>query len=220
MHYSKQEDILVGTPVANRNRSETENLIGCFINTLVLRTNLSGDPTFRQLLGRVRETATRAFTHQDMPFEKLVEELRPVRDTSRTPLFQVMLSMHSVQMPPLTMRGLTLEAREVELGASKFDLLLNLRDSGEGLQTALEFNADLFEESYAASLLRQLELLLKESVARPDAPLSALVCVVAEDERRQQSEREALLEEAGRRKYQVVRRKVAGATLSRPGSGS
>jgi non-ribosomal peptide synthetase component F len=219
MHYAKQDDILVGTPIANRNRSETEGLIGCFINTLVLRTRFDGDPTFRQLLRRVRETTLQAFTHQDVPFEKLVEELRPVRDTSRSPLFQVMLSMHNVGMPPLTMRGLTLIPREVELGASKLDLLLNVRDTEQGLRAALEFNADLFDESYAASLLRHLDLLLCEIAARPDARLSELAGVVAEDERRRQGEREAELEAAGRRKYQKVRRKVAVGTLLRQGDG-
>ena len=105
LRHSGQEDIVVGSPVAGRNRSDIEGLIGFFVNTLVLRTDLSGDPTFRELLGRVREVAIDAYAHQDLPFEKLVEELQPERDLSRTPVFQVFFHMLDLDAASLATRG-------------------------------------------------------------------------------------------------------------------
>src|SRR5688572_32466003 len=124
--YTGQVDLVIGTPMAGRNRSEIEGLIGFFVNTLVLRTDLAGNPSFRLLLARVREVALGAAAHQDLPFEKLVEELQPERDLSRTPLFQVMFAVQKASRQALTVSGLTLTPLEVPTGAAKFDLTLEL----------------------------------------------------------------------------------------------
>ncbi|HKG78816.1 MAG TPA: condensation domain-containing protein, partial [Pyrinomonadaceae bacterium] len=143
--YTGQADIVVGSPIAGRTRAEVEHLIGFFVNTLVLRTDLSGGPSFRELLGRVRETALGAYAHQDVPFEKLVEELQPERDLSRSPLFQVMFALQNAPQESLRLEGLTLSRVRVETEIAKFDLLLNMEDTEQGIKGALEYNTDLFE---------------------------------------------------------------------------
>jgi aspartate racemase len=143
--YTGQEDVIVGSPIANRNRVEVEGLIGFFVNTLVLRTELSGDPSFRELLGRVREVALGAYAHQDLPFEKLVEELQVERDLSRNPLFQVMFVLQNAPISALEFRGLSLTPLEVHNGTAKFDLTLELEESAEGIRGWFEYNTDLFD---------------------------------------------------------------------------
>ncbi|HEY8666007.1 MAG TPA: amino acid adenylation domain-containing protein, partial [Tepidisphaeraceae bacterium] len=172
-----QDDIILGTPVAGRNHTQTENLVGFFINTLVLRTDLSSEPTFHELLGRVKDVALGAFAHEDLPFEKLVEELHPDRAPGRTPLFQVFFNL----IPPdegrirVTGRAGTLEMELVEdpTPASKFDLTLYARQSDAGMSFDLVYNAELFVEERVVELLRQFEKLLEQAVARPGARLSA-----------------------------------------------
>jgi aspartate racemase len=122
--YTGQDDILVGSPIAGRTRTETEALIGFFVNTLVLRTSLHGNPSFRELLGRVREVALGAYAHQDLPFEKLVEELQPERRLNHSPLFQVMFALQSVPRYSLELSGLSLQTLAVDNGTAKFDLTL------------------------------------------------------------------------------------------------
>ena len=152
--YTGGEDILVGAPIAGRNRAEVEELIGFFVNTLVMRTDLSGDPTFLQLLRRVHETALGAFKHQDMPFEKLVEILNPKRDASRSPMFQVMLSMLNTPMQPLQLSGLQHRRTMLDSGTSKFELtLFALEESGE-LSLTCEYNTDLFHSDRIERMLR------------------------------------------------------------------
>ena len=211
---SGQDDILIGTPIANRTRPETERLIGCLMNTLVLRADVSGDPTFRELLRRVRQTTLQAYSHQDLPFERLLEELKPERDTSRSPLFQVMLSMHNVPMPLPVLAGLTLSPLESTHTTAKYDLLLNLRETGQGLTGVMEYNSDLFDAVHIARLLRHFELLLLTIAARADAPVSELVEALVEDERSQQLMMEANLDEARRQKYQKVSRRVLSTNLA------
>ena len=180
--YTGHDDISIGTPIANRNRSEIENLIGFFINTLVLRTDMSGDPTFRALLGRVRETALSAYTHQDMPFEYLVEQLQPDRDMSRPPLFQVMFALlQNAPLDALQLQGLTLSPIALNSGTAKFDLLLFMEDTEEGLRAALEYNSDLFEAETIDRVLANFEALLEDIAAGSERRLSELSVMTANE---------------------------------------
>ena len=177
-------DISVGTPVAGRNRVETEHLIGFFSNTLVLRTDLSGDPTFRELLGRMREVALGAYAHQDVPFEMLVEKLQPARSLSHTPLFQAALALQNVPAPALEVPGLRVTPLDVEGGTAKFDLLLTVHDTEEGLKCRLQYNTDLFDDSTVERMGGHLRNLLVGAVAEPGRRLSELP-LLSEEERTQ-----------------------------------
>ncbi|MBW4619917.1 MAG: LLM class flavin-dependent oxidoreductase [Cyanosarcina radialis HA8281-LM2] len=172
--YSSQDDILVGTPNANRNWSQTEELIGMFVNTLVMRTDLSGNPSFRELLKRVREVTLDAYAYQDLPFEKLVEALQPERDLSRNPLFGVWFSLNNSPMPPMKMHGLTLNLLEIDTGISQFDLSLNLSKQNGELIGAFEYNSDLFDADTITSTIGYLQTLLAGIVSNPDRPLGDL----------------------------------------------
>jgi len=172
--YTAQDDIIVGSPIAGRIRVDTEGLIGFFINNLVLRTDLSGNPTFRELLGRVREVALGAYTHQDIPFEKLVEELRPKRDLSRNPLFQVMFALQNTPRFDLKLPGLTLSPFEVDNGTARFDLTLFLAETDGGLTGAVRYSTDLFDAATITRMLGHFSTLLEGVVANPDQRLSDL----------------------------------------------
>lgn len=143
--YTSQDDLIVGTPIANRNRVETEGLIGFFVNALVLRTDLSGNPSFRELLRRVRQVCLGAYSHQDLPFDRLVEELHLKRDLSRNPLFQVMFVLLNAPLRPLELPGLTLGPVEGDNETVYFDLTLQILDTEQGLTAAFVYNTDLFE---------------------------------------------------------------------------
>ncbi|WP_442937947.1 amino acid adenylation domain-containing protein [Nostoc sp.] len=172
--YTGQEDIVVGSPIANRNRTEIEGLIGFFVNTLVLRTNLAGNPTFEELLAHVREVALGAYAHQDLPFEKLVEELQPQRSLSHTPLFQVMFVLQNAPMSALELPGLTLSPLESESGSAKFDLTLSIKKTAQRLVGSLEYNTDLFEKSTISRMVEHLQTLLSGIVGNPQQCLSNL----------------------------------------------
>ena len=131
--YTGQTDFAVGSPIANRTRSELEGLIGFFVNTLVLRTDMAGDPGFVELLGRVRETTLGAYDHQEMPFEKLVEVLNPVRDMSYSPLFQVMFVLQNMPGAAVQLPGVRLSPVGIDAGASMFDLTLYMWEGEKGL---------------------------------------------------------------------------------------
>ncbi len=182
--YSGQEDINVGTPIANRTRAELEGLIGFFVNTLVLRADLSGDPTFRELLTRVREAALGAYAHQDVPFEMVVEALQPARTLSHTPLFQVMLVLNNAPVEMLRLRDLTLSPVKAESGTARFDLTLELMERPEGLYGSLEYNTDLFDEATIGRMIGHFQILLEGIVANPEYRVSALP-LLTEAERRQ-----------------------------------
>lgn len=158
--YTGQSDIVVGTPIANRNRAELEPLIGFFVNTLVLRTELSGDPLFGELLDRVRKVTVGAYEHQDIPFEKIVEELQPDRRLSRTPLFQVMFILQNAPMHVFELPGLTLTHVDVERVTAKFDLTMSFRDADGDLLGTFVYDADLFDESTVARMVDHCNTLL------------------------------------------------------------
>jgi amino acid adenylation domain-containing protein len=181
--YTNQKEILVGTPVANRSRLEIERLIGFFVNTLVLRTDLSGDPTFQELLGRVREVALQAYAHQDLPFEKLVEELQPERDLSRNPLFQVMFILQNAPLPKLEMPNLRASWVEVESGTAKFDLTLSMQETEAGLRGKFEYNSDLFDADTIMRMVGHWQTLLEGIVANPEQRLSELPLLSAAERR-------------------------------------
>jgi amino acid adenylation domain-containing protein len=172
--YSGQENIAVGMPIAGRKRTELEGLLGFFANTLVLRTDLSGSPSFRELLARVRGTALDAYTHQDVPFEKLVEELAPERDMSRNPLFQVMFVLQNVPDAALEMEGLKVSSLPLESHSAKFDLTLSVRESAQGFQTDWEYASDLFDAVTVKRMAQHFERLLEAVVADPDRRISEL----------------------------------------------
>ena len=173
MHYTNQTDIVVGTNIANRNRAETENLIGFFVNNLVLRTDLSGNPAFRELLDRVRNVCLGAYIHQDMPFDKLVEELRPERMLSHNPLFQVMFVLQNAPRTVLEVPGLTFRSISNTRNVSRFDLLVNVFETPDGLQGSAEYSTDLFDASTVKRMLDHYATLLAAVAADPDKPLQS-----------------------------------------------
>jgi amino acid adenylation domain-containing protein/non-ribosomal peptide synthase protein (TIGR01720 family) len=181
---SGQDDIAVGTPLANRSRAELEGLIGFFVNTLVLRTDLSGNPPFRTLLQRLRETALGAYAHPDVPFEKLVAELRPQRDPSHNPLFQVMFALQNMPLARLDLPGLTISRLETEEISSTFDLSLSLRETPQGLAGWCEYDTDLFDKPTIVRMLGHYERLLEGIVANPARRIRDLP-LLTEPERRQ-----------------------------------
>lgn len=184
MRYSRQQDVAVGALVANRRRPEWKASIGPYMNSLVLRTDLSGNPTFTELLGRVREVCLEAFEHRDMPFEKLVDELQPERDLSRTPLFQARFVLRDAPLPSLELPALKLTPLEVREGVTLFDLTLYVTLSPEGMHVQIEYNTALFDEATIERMLGHLQALLEGIGVDPNQQLSALP-LITEAERRQ-----------------------------------
>nr|WP_275900411.1 non-ribosomal peptide synthetase [Pyxidicoccus trucidator] len=183
--YSGQDDVCVGSPIAGRTRAETEGLIGFFVNTLVLRTRLDGNPSFRELLARVREVTLGAYAHQDVPFEKLVEELRPERSLSHSPLFQVMLTLDSTpravgqHLPDLMLQSVELEHR-----VARFDLTLGLVDGEDGLSGGLEYSTALFEPATVERLLGHLKAMLEGALSRPEQSVFTVPLLPAAEQQR------------------------------------
>ncbi|MEB2340365.1 MAG: amino acid adenylation domain-containing protein, partial [Nitrospirales bacterium] len=171
--YSGDGDLSIGTPIANRTTVETEGLIGFFVNTLVLRTDVSGDPRFVDLLERVRETVLGAQSHQDVPFEQVVDALKPERDLSHAPLFQVMFALQTLGRDMIEIPDLTIEPVEVDPGSAKFDLSLEMTLAPEGLTGFFEFNLDLFEPATIERMAGHFLTLLAGIVAEPQRTLAA-----------------------------------------------
>lgn len=172
--YTGKDDIIVGSPVAGRNGAEVEGLIGFFVNTLILRTDLSGDPGFRELLGRVRKLAVEAYAHQDVPFEKLVEELHPERSLSHSPLFQVMFAFQNASVMSLTPAGLSVNFLEVERETAIFDLSLLMVDEANSLKATIEYNTDLFDAATISRMRGHFHNLVEGIIANPEQRLSDL----------------------------------------------
>jgi len=192
-HYAQQSDIVVGSPIANRNLSEIEALIGFFVNSLVLRTDLSGNPTFRELLNRVKEVALGAYAHQDLPFEKLVEELHPDRALNQNPLFQVAFALQNAPAQPLELPELTFSPQQLDVQTARFDLELHLWerspnrsgsnesasnklwvDTSEGISGMMIYSADLFDEATISRMIAHFQTLLESIVANPEQRIANL----------------------------------------------
>ncbi|BAY34377.1 AMP-dependent synthetase and ligase [Nostoc carneum NIES-2107] len=203
---SNQEDIIVGSPVAGRNHYKTQGLIGFFINTLVLRTNLSRNPTFRELLGRVKKVTIAGYAHQDVPFEKLVEELQPKRNLSYNPLFQVMFIFQNAAIPSIELPELNWQPKEVDSGTSKFDLKLSLWESTDGFQGSLEYQTDLFNAATIRRMANHFELLLQTIVNQPDIALQDLAGIVTASDKQQKLLEEKQLETISLQKLKLSKR--------------
>ncbi|QAT84065.1 tyrocidine synthase [Corallococcus coralloides] len=181
--YSGQDDISVGSPIAGRTQAETEGLIGFFVNTLVLRAHVAPRATFRELLAQVRGTTLAAYEHQHLPFEKLVEVLQPVRDLSRSALFQAMFTLQNAPMDALRVPGLSFEQLPLESNSAKFDLSLTLQESPQGFMGVLEYSSDLFDASTVQRMVGHLGVLLEAIAAQPDATLAGLPLLTAPERR-------------------------------------
>ena len=180
--HTGQDDIVVGTPIANRNRAEIEGLIGFFVNTLVLRTSFKDNPTFKALLARVRELALEAYAHQDLPFEKLVEELKPERNLSHSPLVQVMFVLQNAPSTAMKLEGLSVSPVQIGAETAKFDLTLSMSETVEGLRGSLWYNTALFDDATIARMSGHLETLLEGIVRNPDRRISQLPMLTPAEE--------------------------------------
>jgi amino acid adenylation domain-containing protein/non-ribosomal peptide synthase protein (TIGR01720 family) len=179
--YSRQTDIIVGSPIANRRQSELDNLIGYFVNTLPLRGDLSGNPSLRQFLRRILQTCLDAYAHQDVPFETLVEKLAPKRDPSRPPIFQTLFAVQNIPLGEIGLLGLTVTPIYLENGGAKFDLTLILEPSSEGWLATLEYNTDIFTDETARRILKHYRHLLCAAVTTPDVSINALALLSESD---------------------------------------
>ena len=182
--YTGRDDIVVGSPTAGRRDVDLENLIGFFVHTLVLRTDLSGDPTFRELLERVRGTTLAAYDHQEVPFERIIADLHVPRSLSHTPLFQVMFILQNAPRQRLELPGLTLDEIEFDPGTAKFDLTVDMAEVDEGLSCAFEYSTDLFEASTITRMLDHFRVLLEAAAADPAQRISALPMMQASERER------------------------------------
>lgn len=209
-HYTRQDDIVVGTDVANRNRFEIEPLIGFFVNLLVMRTDLSRNPSFMETLKRVRDVTLDAYTHQDVPFDKLVEVLRQGRNPNYSPLFQVKIVLQNAPSHKLELPGLTLRPLDPEYGPAKNDLLLNMTETDHGLRATLMYNTALYEVTTIERILRNFELILRIAVEQPG------ICLKDIDERlaAAEAERQLLMQE----EIKAARRKMLRERIIRPES--
>lgn len=210
--YAGQRDVVVGTPVAGRTQLETESLIGFFVNMLVLRTEFSSATTFREVLRRVRAVSLGAYAHQDVPFEKLVEQLQPERVLGHNPLFQVTFSLQSPPRETIELKGLTLSQIGSDTGTAQFDLILNMADSPGGLHGTLVYSTDLFVAATIARMIRHFEELLQAIVTRPAVKLDELKEAFAAHDRRHQLNTEKELEELSVLKLKKARRKTVSET--------
>jgi len=180
--YTGQSDLMVGSPVAGRDRAELEGLIGFFVNMLVLRTDASGDPSFRDFLKRVQKVTLDAYSHQAVPFEKLVEELQPERDLNRNPLYQVSLTLNNFPMPSSELSELNLDLEEIDNQTTQLDLSLHLYPVAEGLSGWFEYSTDLFHPDTINRMVGHWKTLLQGIVAHPDQPLSQLPLLTSSEE--------------------------------------
>ena len=204
-YYTGQRDLTIGTPIANRNRAETESLIGFFINMLVLRNDLSGDPTFRELLQRAREVCLGAYTHQDVPFEKLVEELQPERSQSRSPLFQILLTLQNAPVGTLELPGLELSAVDSGHETAQYDIALGMRETEQSIGGTLAYNSDLYEAATIQRLVQLLQTVLRIITEQPEIPLHSLTEMLGEIDKTARLDERKKREESGFAKLKSMR---------------
>ncbi|MEV7097596.1 amino acid adenylation domain-containing protein [Amycolatopsis sp. NPDC051045] len=205
-------DVPIGSPIAGRTDAGLDDLVGFFVNTLVLRVDTGGEPSFRELLGRVRERNLDAYAHQDVPFERLVEVLNPARSLSYHPLFQVMIAGQNNARAEVTLPGLAVTEIPVTTGTSKFDLSISLTERDAGIAGVLEFNADVFDHASANAILRRLEVLLRAALAEPDRPVGSLDLLAGDERERVLTRWAGSLEPAGTETFPgMFARRVAEA---------
>ena len=205
---SGQGDISVGVPVANRNRAEVEGLIGFFVNTVVMRSRVRGEGSFLELLREEKEVAIGAHGHEDLPFEKLVEELQPERNLSHTPLFQVVFTFQTVPKEAVKLAGLTLSPMKVDRDTAHYDLNLNITDTEQGLIGALQYSSDLFDESTIARMAEHFEKILDVIIADPNLTLEEIAQELVEAEKQQWKETKIELQDASLQLLKKVKRKA------------
>ncbi|MEH2121092.1 non-ribosomal peptide synthetase [Nostoc sp.] len=181
-HYTEQEDIVIGSPIANRNRVELEGMLGLFVNTLVLRNNLSGNPSFRELLHRVREVTLNAYAHQDLPFEMLVEELQPERDLSRNPLYEVMFVLQNTPTSVQEASSLTVRTLQFDSGTAQLDIFLSMFESQQGLTGCLEYNTDIFEDATITRFISNFQALLESIAVKPEQRIYELLALTTSEQ--------------------------------------
>ncbi|HEY9849783.1 MAG TPA: condensation domain-containing protein, partial [Leptolyngbyaceae cyanobacterium] len=205
--YTSQDNILVGSPIANRNRHETEELIGFFANTLVWRTNLSNNPSFRELIQQVREFSLSAYAHQDLPFEKLVAELQPERHLTHSPLFQVWFVLQNTPMPTLELEGIKLSLLEVGSGMVRHDLKLEVANVEAGLECFFEYKTDLFAAASIELMAKLFETLLISVVKQPDRKLNELLEILNLVEKEQAIVKQQEFKQSRRQRLGSIERK-------------
>lgn len=210
-HYSGQHDIIVGTPVANRNRAELEGLIGFFVNILAIRTDLSGNPPFIELLGRVREVALAAYAQQDVPFERIVEALRPERSAGRSPLFQTTFTLQNSPTEAISLPDLTLEPLDFEVADAPYDFMLDLWEYPTAIAGVFRYRKELFDPRTIARIARRFSLLLENIVLDPQARLNVLINLLAEADRQDQIDDAKELRASRALKLRTTRRRTSKA---------
>jgi non-ribosomal peptide synthetase component F len=202
-YYSGQEDIVVGAPIASRDPRETETLIGLFINLLVLRIDLSGDPSFRDLLDRVREVTLDAYAHQNLPFEKLVEHLRPERIPGENPLFQVSFTLDNTPDSELKLPDLTFVNKDLTIETAQYDLVLHVMHKGGRLFGVLQYKTDLFDQE-VIQMPKDFELILRRLTERPEIRVGELREALSQSDKRHWIEEERQLETISLRRLRTV----------------
>jgi hypothetical protein len=215
-HYTGQPDLVLGTDLANRTTVQTEALIGFFVNLLALRTDISGDPTFEELINRVREVTLRAYAHQDLPFDKLVEELRPERNLTHSPLVQVLFVQQNTPRSTGSMPGLKMERFRLDV-PSKFDMAVFIGESGDQVVGRWVYNPDLFDPSTVARMAGLYEVLLRAVASESDVPLSRIYDALGEAEQRLRAAEQKSFHETSLRKLKGAKRKVAMAPANAEG---
>jgi acyl carrier protein len=212
-YYTDEEDLVVGTDVANRNDTQLEQLIGFFVNQLVLRTDLSGNPTFKELLGRVRQVTLMAYAHQDVPFEKIVEAVNPQRNLRSTPLFQVKLVLQNQPASELEISGLSFSPMGPGVQSAKCDIVLHAAENDEIIQGWFEYSTDLFDLSTIDIMIENLQTVLQAVVATPDTTLGTLRTLLGESDKQRRASKEEQVEHIRDRKLKKVRRKPSQLSL-------